>query len=129
MNALTFAIFGLGDWQARLWTGLNGLLGVAAVAYTGNKIFSRRVGIVAALVLGSSFWWAGMGHVNSLDMGLSGMMTLALCGLLVAQMSGANSKTERNAMLVCWAGMALATMSKGLIGFVLPGGYWLFTPW
>lgn len=122
MNALTFAIFGLGDWQARLWTGLNGLLGVAAVAYTGNKIFSRRVGIVAALVLGSSFWWAGMGHVNSLDMGLSGMMTLALCGLLVAQMSGANSKTERNAMLVCWAGMALATMSKGLIGFVLPGG-------
>ncbi|MCH8618593.1 glycosyltransferase family 39 protein [Undibacterium sp. TS12] len=121
MNALTFAIFGLGDWQARLWTGMNGLLGVAAVAYTGNKIFSRRVGIVAALVLGSSFWWAGMGHVNSLDMGLSGMMTLALCGLLVAQMAAADSATERNAMLVCWAGMALATMSKGLIGFVLPG--------
>ena len=121
MNALSFAIFGLGDWQARLWTGLNGLLGVAAVAYTGNKIFSRRTGIVAALVLGSSFYWAGMGHVNSLDMGLSGMMTLALCGLLVAQMALADSKTERNAMLVCWAGMALATMSKGLIGFVLPG--------
>ncbi|MBC3906043.1 glycosyltransferase family 39 protein [Undibacterium umbellatum] len=121
MNALTFAVFGLGDWQARLWTGLNGLLGVAAVAYTGNKIFNRRTGIIAALVLGSSFWWAGMGHVNSLDMGLSGMMTLVLCGLLVAQMAGVNSKTERNAMLVCWAGMALATMSKGLIGFVLPG--------
>lgn len=121
MNAITFAIFGLGDWQARLWTGLNGLLGVAAVAFTGNKIFSRRVGITAALVLGSSFYWAGMGHVNSLDMGLSGMMTLPLCGLLIAQTAPGNSKTERNAMLLCWLGMALATLSKGLIGFVLPG--------
>ncbi|MFZ6657990.1 glycosyltransferase family 39 protein [Undibacterium sp. TJN19] len=121
MNALTFAVFGLGDWQARLWTGLNGLLGVAAVAYTGSKVFSGRVGITAALVLGSSFYWAGMGHVNSLDMGLSGMMTLSLCGLLVAQSADKDSKTERNAMLVCWLGMALATMSKGLIGFVLPG--------
>ncbi|MFZ6742519.1 glycosyltransferase family 39 protein [Undibacterium sp. JH2W] len=121
MNALTFTIFGLGDWQARLWTGLNGLLGVAAVAYTGSKIFNRRIGITSALVLGSSFYWAGMSHVNSLDMGLSGMMTLSLCGLLVAQNASKDSRTERNAMLVCWLGMALATMSKGLIGFVLPG--------
>lgn len=121
MNALTFAIFGLGDWQARLWTGLCGLIGVASVAYTGCKLFSRRVGIIAALVLGSSFYWAGMGHVNSLDMGLSGMMVLCMCGLLVGQRDGVGDTERRNAMLVCWAGMALATMSKGLIGFVLPG--------
>ncbi|MFZ6756365.1 glycosyltransferase family 39 protein [Undibacterium sp. Ji50W] len=130
MNALTFALFGLGDWQARLWTGLCGLLGVAAVAYTGSKVFSRRIGISAALVLGSSFYWAGMGHVNSLDMGLSGMMTLSLCGLLVAQNASKDSTTERNAMLMCWLGMALATMSKGLIGFVLPGAVLvLYTIW
>lgn len=28
MNALTFAAFGLGEWQARLWTGLCGIIGV-----------------------------------------------------------------------------------------------------
>ncbi|MDE2428937.1 MAG: glycosyltransferase family 39 protein, partial [Burkholderiales bacterium] len=122
MNALTFAAFGLGDWQARLWTGLCGLLGIAAVAYTGVKVFSRRIGISAALVLGSSFYWAAMGHINSLDMGLSGMLCLSMCGLLLAQRDGASAKEQRNAMLLCWAGMALATMSKGLIGFVLPGG-------
>ncbi|WP_423679542.1 glycosyltransferase family 39 protein [Undibacterium sp. WLHG33] len=121
MNALTFAVFGLGDWQARLWTGLCGLIGVASVAYTGNKLFNRRVGIIAALVLGSSFYWAGMGHVNSLDMGLSGMMVLCMCGLIVGQRDGVSDIERRNAMLVCWTGMALATMSKGLIGFVLPG--------
>ncbi|WP_295762172.1 glycosyltransferase family 39 protein [Undibacterium sp.] len=121
MNALSFELFGQGEWQARLWTGLCGLLGIAASAYTGAKVFSRRVGISTALVLGASFYWAGLGHINTLDMGLSGMMTLALCGLLLSQRADATSTEQRNGMLLCWAGMALATMSKGLIGFVLPG--------
>lgn len=130
MNALTFSLFGLGDWQARLWTGLCGLIGILAASYTAYKIYSRRVAISTALILGSSFYWAAMGHINTLDMGLSGMMTLALCGLLLAQRDGASDKEQRNGMLLCWAGMALATMSKGLIGFVLPGAVLvLYTIW
>ncbi|QJQ04601.1 glycosyltransferase family 39 protein [Undibacterium piscinae] len=121
MNAISFELFGLGEWQARLWTGVCGLLGIAASAYTGAKVFSPRVGISTALILGSSFYWAAFGHVNTLDMGLAGMMTLALCGLLLAQHQNASATEQRNGMLLCWAGMALATMSKGLIGVVLPG--------
>ncbi len=121
MNAITFELFGLGDWQARLWTGLCGLLGIGMTAYTGRRIFNGRVGFYAALVLGSSFYWAGMGHINSLDMGLSGMMTVALCSLLLAQRNDANARQQRNWMLLCWAAMALAVLSKGLIGVVLPG--------
>ncbi|MFC5474062.1 glycosyltransferase family 39 protein [Paraherbaspirillum soli] len=121
MNAITFELFGLGEWQARLWTGLCGLLGVVLVAFTGRRVFSPRVGFYAALVLGSSFLWAGLGHINTLDMGLSGMMTLALCGLLLGQRSDIGATERRNWMLLCWAGMALAVLSKGLIGVVLPG--------
>ncbi|ADJ63590.1 glycosyltransferase family 39 protein [Herbaspirillum seropedicae] len=121
MNAITFELFGLGEWQARLWTGLCGLLGIGLAAYTGKRVFSARVGYYAALVLASSFFWAGMGHINTLDMGLSGMMTIALCALLMAQRDGASREGQRNWMLLCWAGMALAVLSKGLIGIVLPG--------
>ena len=121
MNALTFEAFGLGEWQARLWTGLSALFGIFLVGYTGTKVVNQRVGVTAAVVLASSFWWAGFGHVNTLDMGLSGMMTLALCGLLLGQRDGASPAEQRNGMLLCWLGMALATMSKGLMGFVLPG--------
>jgi len=121
MNALTFAAFGLGEWQARLWTGLSALLGIFLVGYTGTRLFNRRTGITAALVLASSFWWAGMGHINTLDMGLSSMMTLALCSLLLAQRDEATRTEQRSWMLLCWAGMALATLSKGPIGIVLPG--------
>ena len=121
MNALTFKLFGLGEWQARLWSGLCGLLGIGLVAYTGRRVFNPWVGTTAALVLASSFWWAGLSHVNVLDMGLSGMMALSLCGVILAQRDGAAERERRNWMLVCWAGMALAFLSKGPVGIVLPG--------
>ena len=63
MNAISFELFGLGEWQARLWTGLSGLFGVVLTAYTGRAVFGGRVALYAALVLGSCFWWAGLGHI------------------------------------------------------------------
>jgi 4-amino-4-deoxy-L-arabinose transferase-like glycosyltransferase len=122
MNALTFTVFGLGDWQARLWTGLCGILGVLMTGYAGARVYGRRTGLYAALVLGSSFYWIACSQINSLDMGLSGMMTVTLCALLVAQRDAATPAERRNWMLLCWAGMALAVLSKGLIGLILPGG-------
>jgi 4-amino-4-deoxy-L-arabinose transferase-like glycosyltransferase len=122
MNALSFGAFGLGEWQARLWTGLCGLIGVFLTAYAGSKVFGRRAGFYAGLVLGSSFFWVASGQIDSLDMSLSGMMTISLCALLIAQRDLATPNERRNWMLVCWAGMALAVLAKGLIGLVLPGG-------
>lgn len=121
MNALTFKAFGLGEWQARLWTGLCGLFGILMTAWAGTRVFGARVGFHGGLVLASTFFWAALGHVNTLDMGLSGMMTLTLGALLLAQRDDATERERRNWMLACWAGMALAVLSKGLIGIVLPG--------
>jgi 4-amino-4-deoxy-L-arabinose transferase-like glycosyltransferase len=121
MNALSFAAFGLGEWQARLWTGLCGLGGVLLAGYTGRRLFGARAGFYAALALGSSLFWVASGQIDSLDMGLSGMMSIALCALLIAQRDDATPAEQRNWMLLCWAGMALAVLAKGLIGLVLPG--------
>ncbi|TCS37427.1 4-amino-4-deoxy-L-arabinose transferase-like glycosyltransferase [Paucimonas lemoignei] len=121
MTALTFQAFGLGEWQARLWTGLCGLFGIAMVTYTGWRLFGRRAGLFNGLVLASSLYWIAAGHISSLDMGLAAMMTLALCALLLAQRDDASDGERRNYMLLCWAGLGLAMMSKGLIGVVLPG--------
>jgi 4-amino-4-deoxy-L-arabinose transferase-like glycosyltransferase len=121
MNAATFAVFGLGEWQARLWTGLCGLGGVLLTGYAGRRVFGARAGFYAALVLGSSLFWVASGQIDSLDMSLSGMMTIALCALLIAQRDQATPAENRNWMLLCWAGMALAVLAKGLIGLVLPG--------
>jgi 4-amino-4-deoxy-L-arabinose transferase-like glycosyltransferase len=121
MNALTFELFGVGDWQARLWTGLCGLSGVILTGLAGRRVFGQRIGFYAALVLGSSFYWVACSQINSLDMSLAAMMTLALCSLLIAQRDQALPAERRNWMLACWAGMALSVLAKGLIGLVLPG--------
>src|SRR4051794_9066075 len=51
MNALTFTLFGVGEWQARLWTGLCGIGGVLLTAYTTSRVCGGRAGLYAALVL------------------------------------------------------------------------------
>lgn len=121
MNVITFEAFGVGAWQARLWTGLCGLLSIALVAHTGRQLFSARIGIHAALVLASSLLWAISAHYNSLDMAVAAMMSISLCGLLLSQRQQASATEQRNGMLWCWTGMALAVLTKGLIGIVLPG--------
>jgi 4-amino-4-deoxy-L-arabinose transferase-like glycosyltransferase len=120
-NALTFAWFGIGDWQARLYTALTGFAGVLLVGYTGARVFNAAAGVAAALVLAAAPYWNLMGHFNSLDMALSFWMELTLCALLLAQRPGLPRGQVRAWMWVCWASMALAVLSKGLIGLILPG--------
>jgi 4-amino-4-deoxy-L-arabinose transferase-like glycosyltransferase len=120
-NALTFAWFGIGEWQARLYTALTGFAGVLLVGYTGARVFNAAVGFAAALVLASAPYWQLMGHFNTLDMGLSFWMELTLCAMLLGQRTGLRAREARLWMWACWASMALAMLSKGLIGVLLPG--------
>lgn len=118
-TAATFQFFGMGEWQARLWSGLTGFFTILLIGFTGSRIYNARAGWLAAIVLASSPMWIISGHFNSLDMGLSAFLVAALCSLLLAQ--NAQSKTQlRNWMWACWIFMALATLSKGLIGAAIP---------
>jgi len=118
-TALAFKAFGIGDWQARLWTALTGFLTIIAVGLTSAKLYGSRAGFLSAAVLASSPMWIISGHMNSLDMGLSAFLVAALCSLLLAQSSQSKSST-RHWMWLCWTFMALATLSKGLIGGAIP---------
>jgi 4-amino-4-deoxy-L-arabinose transferase-like glycosyltransferase len=118
-TAVAFQMFGIGDWQARLWTALTGFLTILLVGFTGTRIFNARAGWLAAVVLASSPMWIISGHFNSLDMGLSSFLVAALCSLLIAQNSH-NKNSCRNWMWACWIFMALATLSKGVIGAAIP---------
>lgn len=119
-TATAFNIFGVGDWQARLWTALTGFLTIVFIGFTGARIYCARAGWLAAVALASSPMWVIGGHINSLDMGLSAFLVAALCSLLLAQTSS-NKTYSRNWMWACWAFMALATLSKGVIGVAIPG--------
>lgn len=129
-TAAAFTLFGQHNWTARLWTALTGFAGLLVVWGTGRRLFGKRAGLLSALILASSFLYLGLGHINTLDMGVTFFMTLALCGFLLAQDRPEQVGRRRGWMLLAWAAMAGAFLSKGLIGLLLPGGVLvLYTLW
>jgi 4-amino-4-deoxy-L-arabinose transferase-like glycosyltransferase len=62
-----------------------------------------------------------IGHMSTLDMGVTFCMTLGLAGFLLAQRTDVGERESRLWMLAAWAAMGFAVLSKGLIGLVLPG--------
>lgn len=121
-TAAAYRLFGRHAWTARLWTALAGFLTIAVVWWAGRRLLGPAAGDYAALVLASNVYFVVLGHVNSLDMGLTLFTTLALLGFCLAQRGGRPAAEQRRWMLVTWAAMAFAVLSKGLIGLVLPGG-------
>jgi 4-amino-4-deoxy-L-arabinose transferase-like glycosyltransferase len=118
-TALADEVFGTTEFSARLWTGLTGLFGLAALGLATRRVYGRATAIASVAVLASSVLYLVMGHVDTLDMGLTGFMTLTLAGLLASQFSG--QRGDARLVYAAWAGAALAILSKGLIGVVLPG--------
>ena len=108
-TAAFFEVLGERDWVARLWTALAGFAGIVLVLVAGNRLFGKPAGYYAALVLAGSPLYVLMGQVNTLDMGVSVFLSAAVIAFLLGH------------MLWFWAACALAVLSKGLIGIVLPG--------
>ena len=119
-TAIAFKAFGFEEWAARLWTGLCGFASVLMTAWIAFRLYGARVGLYAGAIAGSSLSFFLMGHINALDMGFTAMLTGALACLIGANTTG-SSQAQRRWMLLCWAAMALAVLSKGLAGLVLPG--------
>ena len=118
-TAASFAAFGLRDWAARLWPAATGLLCVLLVHFTGSRLFGRRAGLFAAAVLASSLLFLLIAHINTLDMGLCLFLQAGVSGFLLAQRE---PDRARRYMLLTWAALALAALSKGLVSLVLPAG-------
>jgi len=119
-TAFAYTVFGEHQWTSRLWAGLTGFGGIFLVWFAGIRLFGREAGAYAALLLGSSLLYVLIGHINTLDMGVTFFITLSIVALLVGQTRVVKSE-QRNWMLLAWAAMALAVLSKGLMGIVLPG--------
>ncbi len=119
-TATAYTLFGEHQWTSRLWTGLTGFAGILLVWFAGLRLFGREAAGYAALLLSSSMLYVLMGHINTLDMGVTFFLTLGIVGLLLGQAQADMSK-QRNWMVLAWAGLALAVLSKGLMGLVLPG--------
>jgi 4-amino-4-deoxy-L-arabinose transferase-like glycosyltransferase len=126
-------IFGPSEWVARATPALFGLGGVLLTYAAARRLHGRLAGLAAAVVLGTSLMWFALSRLLILDMAVSVLMSAALfCFILgVRETPGAR---RRWLFYGLYASMALATLTKGLIGFLLTGAVmflWLlvFNQW
>lgn len=119
-TAAAYVAFGEHHWTARLWPALTGFLGIFFTIFAVGRLFNPTTGWIAGMVLASSFLWNAIGHINTLDMGVSAFLAAAIFALCIAQRDGATPQESRRWQDGAWVFLALATLSKGLIGIVLP---------
>lgn len=119
-TAVVFSLVGKSNASARLVPALAGYLGALFAALLALRLFGARAAIFAFLFASSSLMWVMMGHILTLDMLLSAWLFCGMACLAIAQNGRSDRKQLRNWMLAGWAALALAVLTKGLIGLVLP---------
>jgi len=120
LEAGAIHLFGLREWAMRLVPALFALLGCLAVYGAGRRLFGRRAGLLAAAVLATSPLYYFLGNAITLDMAVSVLLTVGLLALLVA-LEEPEGPLRRNLLWGFYLALALATLTKGLIGIVIPG--------
>ncbi len=118
--AACLQLFGRSEWSLRTAPALFALAGVLVAYAAGRRIYGRIAGLLAALVLGTSLLYFALARLLILDMAVSVLMSATLfCFILgVREPPGAR---RRWLFYGLYASAALATLTKGLIGFLVPG--------
>jgi 4-amino-4-deoxy-L-arabinose transferase-like glycosyltransferase len=121
LTAWAFRGLGQTEFAARFCTGLAGYLALLTVFFVGRDLKGFDAGLRAVLFTSGSALFVLLGHQLTLDMSLSFWLLAALGCFLAAQKRRDTKRHWRGWMLGCWAAMALAVLTKGLIGVLIPG--------
>jgi len=136
LNAAMLSLPGRPEVLCRFAGACFGLAGLWLVWLLGRSIDSRsiggrsnggrRAGLTAAIVLGSAPLWIALSRANIIDMTLTFFLSATLTCFWLAQEKERGDPGERALWYGVFACAALATLTKGLIGFVIPGAVIFF---
>ena len=119
LTALSFMAFGQNEFAGRFTPAVLGLLGCLMTFLLALRVTKDfRAAVISGMILASSVLWYAISRLNITDMTLTFFFTGSLYFFRLWV-----DDTERKLWLVMfYVFMALAVMSKGLIGVVIPGG-------
>jgi 4-amino-4-deoxy-L-arabinose transferase-like glycosyltransferase len=121
ITATMYRVFGVGEVTARLWTGISGWASMWLVFLVATRLWGLGCGLKALMLCAGSSLFVLLGHQLTLDMSLSFFLLAALASFVMAQANRGPEAPWRLWMLGCWAAMACAVLTKGLIGVLIPG--------
>ncbi len=120
-TALSFEALGKSEPAARLYVFLCGFLTLLVTGYTAWRLAGAEAGLASMLVLVASPYFMGLGGIVTLDMGLTLWTTTTVCAFLIAEDPRTTPRARARWLALAWAAMALAVLSKGLVGIVFAG--------
>jgi 4-amino-4-deoxy-L-arabinose transferase-like glycosyltransferase len=125
LGALSFSLLGFSEFSARLPAAMFGTATVMLTFLLGKMLYGRASGFFAGLVLATSLEFIIVSRLVVYDVPFTFFTTLSLY-LFCA---GVLSQSKRRALFLCfYASIALAVLTKGLLGIFLPAlaiGTWL----
>lgn len=119
LEAMSLAVFGSNAWAVRLVPALHAALMLVALYLSARRIAGEAVARRAAIMLGTSLTFLVGGQYVNHDMMVAAWIGVAIwCfGLAFLGHDKPDVALARWGFVAC----ALGVLSKGLIGFVLPG--------
>src|ERR1700689_304193 len=121
VTAAAFEVFGEHAWTVRLWPALIGMLGLLLAFALGRRLYDQRAALLAVVVQASALLYVALARIATLDMGLSFSLQIAMSALaLLVQAPRPGEPQWRGLPLLLGVGVALAVLSKGLVGILIP---------
>ncbi|MDP8263531.1 MAG: glycosyltransferase family 39 protein [Candidatus Ancaeobacter aquaticus] len=115
LTALTYKVMGCNEAAARLWAAIPAL-GLVIITYgAGARLKNRLYGFMSALILGTSFGFIMMSKICYMDMLFSCLIGLSLLLFYVGI-----EKHARKYFYMFYIVLALAVLTKGFAGIILP---------
>lgn len=129
LNAASMYIFGKNEFAARFPSAFTGLLTTIITYLAGRRLFSRKTGLIAAMILASSAGFVMQSRIILTDMLLTLFVSAAMFAFIMGSRRATRSKVFWFQLFFAFS--ALALLTKGLIGILIPGMviffYLLFT--
>ncbi|HEV7357344.1 MAG TPA: glycosyltransferase family 39 protein, partial [Steroidobacteraceae bacterium] len=133
-TAVTYRLFGVNEFSARLYTALTALASIALAGFLTARFWGIESGWRTAAILSGMFMFVVLGQLMTLDMSLTFWMTASLAGFLLAQRA---EQGQRGWMLLAWVAAAFGVLTKGLVAAAIPAAVLViyslwsrdFAPW
>jgi 4-amino-4-deoxy-L-arabinose transferase-like glycosyltransferase len=114
--AISYFIFGVSEFAARIPSVLSALGSIACVYVTLHRIADQRIAILSAAVLSSTAFFIGFSHAATFDMLLTFCVTGALCSYLLYERL---QKSKFLILLYLFSGLGI--LAKGFVALILIG--------
>jgi len=118
--ALSFKVFGISEWSARLPSALAALGCVFLVYRFARRHWGSWEALWSCLILVTSLEFFMFSRIVIFDMILTFFITLALSSFYTAALAG-DQKHRRLNFILMYAAMGAGTLVKGVIGVIVPG--------